>query len=259
MPQTFIWTKRQAEKRNYMKKNLMHKDFQQIMHIHCKCDDNCMLLPSIGENGNWFIGDEDTGVKAQGEDGKSAYETALENGFEGTEMEWLESLIGEKGETGPQGEKGDRGETGPQGEKGDRGETGLQGEKGDKGEIGPQGPIGTAMKLDVLFDGVASGDNTNYTLTGSVTSYTYLIINFVIRHKSGYKTKYYEWIVYPEVTSEPYRYERTLYVGDDGNGNFVSNSIYYSFPAVNKLYIYVIENNLSFVDSISIDKIYGVK
>ena len=29
-----------------------------------------------------------------GDDGKSAYEIAVENGFEGTEQEWLESLIG---------------------------------------------------------------------------------------------------------------------------------------------------------------------
>lgn len=28
------------------------------------------LTPFIGENGNWWIGDTDTGVKARGEDGK---------------------------------------------------------------------------------------------------------------------------------------------------------------------------------------------
>lgn len=28
------------------------------------------LTPHIGENGNWWIGEEDTGVKAQGADGK---------------------------------------------------------------------------------------------------------------------------------------------------------------------------------------------
>lgn len=28
------------------------------------------LTPFIGENGNWWIGDTDTGVKAKGEDGK---------------------------------------------------------------------------------------------------------------------------------------------------------------------------------------------
>lgn len=35
-----------------------------------------------------------------GEDGKSAYQSAVENGFIGTEKEWLNSLKGEKGEDG---------------------------------------------------------------------------------------------------------------------------------------------------------------
>src|SRR5690554_5557813 len=33
-----------------------------------------------------------------GVDGKSAYEVAVENGFEGTEQEWLDSLKGPKGD-----------------------------------------------------------------------------------------------------------------------------------------------------------------
>lgn len=113
--------------------------------------------------------------------GDSAYRVAVQNGFIGTEQEWLDSLIGpigpqgiqgpigprgEVGPTGPQGEKGDKGDafvysdftqeqlallTGPQGVKGDTGERGLRGEqgpqgntgdKGERGEIGPQGPTG---------------------------------------------------------------------------------------------------------------------
>lgn len=38
-----------------------------------------------------------------GKDGKSAYQTALDTGFIGTESEWLESLKGEKGEQGDNG------------------------------------------------------------------------------------------------------------------------------------------------------------
>ena len=53
-----------------------------------------------------------------GEDGKSAYEIAVENGFEGTEEEWLESLHGSDGSQGQQGEAGPQGD---QGEKGDDG------------------------------------------------------------------------------------------------------------------------------------------
>ena len=51
-------------------------------------------LPSGGEGGE------------SGEDGKSAYEIALEHGFEGTEEEWLESLKGEKGDPGADGQPG---------------------------------------------------------------------------------------------------------------------------------------------------------
>lgn len=89
-----------------------------------------------------------------GADGKSAYEIAAENGFSGSETEWLESLRGEPGPqgetgaTGPQGPKGEigpagpAGEQGPQGPKGDIGPAGQQGEKGDTGPQGPQGPKG---------------------------------------------------------------------------------------------------------------------
>jgi hypothetical protein len=41
-----------------------------------------------------------------GEDGKSAYEVAVEDGFVGTESEWLASLVGPQGPTGPQGPAG---------------------------------------------------------------------------------------------------------------------------------------------------------
>ena len=58
--------------------------------------------PYIGENGNWFVGELDTGVQAQGAQGP-------------------------KGEQGPQGAQGPKGEQGPQGG------TGATGAKGDTG------------------------------------------------------------------------------------------------------------------------------
>ena len=97
---------------------------------------------------------------AQGIQGLSAYQVAVQHGFEGTEAEWLISLKGEKGETGPKGDKGDTGEKGAtgergpqglqgerglqgvQGEKGEQGEQGIQGIQGPQGEPGPQGPKG---------------------------------------------------------------------------------------------------------------------
>lgn len=56
-----------------------------------------------------------------GADGKSAYEIAVEYGFEGTEEEWLASLKGEKGD------KGDKGDTGAQGIPGKDGADGQDG------------------------------------------------------------------------------------------------------------------------------------
>lgn len=82
---------------------------------------------------------------AQGIQGLSAYQVAVQHGFEGTEDEWLISLKGEKGETGPKGDKGDTGEKGATGERGPQGlqgERGLQGVQGEQGEPGIQGPIG---------------------------------------------------------------------------------------------------------------------
>ena len=58
--------------------------------------------PYIGENGNWFVGELDTGVQAQGAQGP-------------------------KGEQGPQGVQGPKGDQGPQGD------TGATGAKGDTG------------------------------------------------------------------------------------------------------------------------------
>lgn len=82
---------------------------------------------------------------AQGIQGLSAYQVAVQHGFEGTEAEWLISLKGEKGETGPKGDKGDTGEKGATGERGPQGlqgERGLQGIQGEQGEQGIQGPVG---------------------------------------------------------------------------------------------------------------------
>jgi hypothetical protein len=65
-----------------------------------------------------------------GKDGKSAYAVAVENGFEGSETEWLASLKGEKGE------RGERGVQGIQGVQGLQGIQGVQGEKGERGNPG---------------------------------------------------------------------------------------------------------------------------
>lgn len=52
---------------------------------------------------------------AKGDPGKSAYEIAVEQGFVGTEEEWLESLKGQDGAQGPQGPQGPQGDPGVSG------------------------------------------------------------------------------------------------------------------------------------------------
>lgn len=86
---------------------------------------------------------------AQGIQGLSAYQVAVQHGFEGTEAEWLISLKGEKGETGPKGDKGDTGE------KGDQGEQGPQGPKGETGPQGPKGDTGSGLNIKGELDSEA--------------------------------------------------------------------------------------------------------
>lgn len=88
-----------------------------------------------------------------GENGKSAYEIAVQNGYDGTESDWLESLKGQKGDTGEPGATGAKGDPG---EKGDQGVPGIPGEKGERGEKGEKGDAGAPGK-----DGVNGKDGTN--------------------------------------------------------------------------------------------------
>ena len=109
----------------------------------------------------------------KGTDGKSAYLIAVEQGYQGSESDWLSSLKGDKGEKGNTGAKGNpgqdgadgksayaiavehgyedseekwllslKGEKGDTGERGEKGDTGLQGERGERGEKGDAGVAG---------------------------------------------------------------------------------------------------------------------
>ena len=88
---------------------------------------------------------------AQGIQGLSAYQVAVQHGFEGTEAEWLISLKGEKGETGPKGDKGDTGEKGATGERGPQGDTGsglnIKGELDSESQLPQEGVSGDAWLI----------------------------------------------------------------------------------------------------------------
>ena len=100
----------------------------------------------------------------KGTDGKSAYQIAVEQGYQGSESDWLSSLKGDKGDTGERGEKGD---TGLQGERGEKGETGQQGEQGPMGEKGEKGDAGVAGKdgFSPIANVVKDGSVITITIT----------------------------------------------------------------------------------------------
>ena len=88
--------------------------------------------PTIGSNGNWYLGSSDTGKPS-------------------------------RGATGAQGPKGPKGDTGAQGPKGPKGDTGAQGPKGDTGATGARGATGPAGTTPTI------GSNGNWYLGSSDT------------------------------------------------------------------------------------------
>lgn len=93
--------------------------------------------PTIGSNGNWYLGSSDTGKPSRGATGPQ----------------------GPKGDTGAQGPKGPKGDTGAQGPKGDTGATGARGATGPQGPQGPQGPAGPNNWGTTMNDTTASNIN----------------------------------------------------------------------------------------------------
>lgn len=114
------------------------------------------IIPHIGVNGNWYIGDTDTGKPS-------------------------------RGEIGPAGQKGDKGETGaagPQGIKGDKGDPGFSPAISVKnfGAVGDGTEDDTAA-LQLAFDSAAAqGGNLyipegDYKITGQLTIATPICVS----------------------------------------------------------------------------------
>lgn len=109
------------------------------------------ITPTIGANGNWYLGDEDTGKPSRGETGPQGPAGAPGKdgapGADGTtftpsvsaagDLSWTND--GGKANPAPVNLKGPKGDTGP---TGPQGETGPQGPTGATGPQGPQGPAG---------------------------------------------------------------------------------------------------------------------
>ena len=72
--------------------------------------------------------------------------------WDSSKNDWVDigNIKGEKGDTGPKGDKGEKGDMGPKGDKGEKGDIGpkgndgLMGPTGPKGDTGPTGPSFTS-------------------------------------------------------------------------------------------------------------------
>lgn len=132
--------------------------------------------PYVGENGNWYIGTDDTGKPSRGAKGEPGTDgvtptfsiESVETGEPGTDAEvtmtgdapnhGLRFVIprGDKGDTGSPGAKGDKGEPGA---KGEHGSPGAKGDKGDTGAT-PNLSIGTVTTLEAGQNATASMGGT---------------------------------------------------------------------------------------------------
>lgn len=104
-----------------------------------------------------------------GANGLSAYEIAKNHGFEGTETEWLASLVGPRGPAGAKGDKGDKGDTGEIGPQGEKGEPGADGAKGDKGDKGDTGDAGTSVTVKSVSESTNDGGSNVVTFSDGKT------------------------------------------------------------------------------------------
>ena len=123
--------------------------------------------------------------------GASAYQVAVQNGYVGTEEEWLESLVGPAGPEGPEGPVGPANTlsigTVTKGADADATITGTapnqtlnltlpKGDKGDTGAIGPAGrgvstvtKTGTVGLVDTYTMAFTDGTSTTYDITNGET------------------------------------------------------------------------------------------
>jgi hypothetical protein len=130
-----------------------------------------------------FVGDDDNNpipptpdlytqllqkISEKGKDGKSAYEIAVENGFVGTETEWLESLKGIDGKDGVNGRDGTDGLPGKDGADGAPGQDGIDGKNGADGHDGVNGIDGkSAYEIAVANGFIGTESEWLESLKGS--------------------------------------------------------------------------------------------
>ncbi len=132
------------------------------------------LTPHIGENGNWFIVDVDTEVKAQGEKG----DAFTYNDFTPEQLEALKGADGAKGEPFTYADFTEEQLAALKGEKGDKGDTGTV----------DTSDFYTKSEVDQKIADVASGeiDLSEYALSADIPTKTSDLTNdsgFITSHQ----------------------------------------------------------------------------
>lgn len=138
--------------------------------------------PYVGENGNWYIGADDTGKPSRGAKGEPGRDgvtptfsiESVETGEPGTDADV--TMTGDAPNHGlkfviPRGNKGDKGDTGSPGAKGDKGEPGAKGEPGSPGAKGDKGDTGATPNLTIgAVTTLEAGQNATASMGGTAES-----------------------------------------------------------------------------------------
>lgn len=135
--------------------------------------------PYVGENGNWYIGADDTGKPSRGAKGEPGQDgvtptfsiESVETGEPGTDADV--TMTGDAPNHGlkfviPRGDKGDKGDKGSPGAKGDKGEPGAKGEPGSPGAKGDKGDTGATPNLSIgSVTTLEAGQNATASMGGT--------------------------------------------------------------------------------------------
>ena len=147
-----------------------------------------------------------TGIQGEigptGNTGASAYDTAVTNGFSGTQSQWLITLIGPTGNTGATGPQGLTGNTGPTGNTGATGPQGIEGLTGNTGATGPQGLTGNTGPQGIQgltgntgAQGPAGLNAPNTIISLIDVDVTNLANNTLLKYNAG--TNKFEFVSFP--------------------------------------------------------------
>lgn len=195
------------------------------------------ITPTIGDNGNWYLGDTDTNKPSRGEQGPAGPK-------------------GDTGGTGPQGPRGEIGPQGPQGDVGPKGATGATGADGksaysyaqDGGYTGTEAEFAAKLAAEKLpnphslnftgavnetYDGssaktimIPSGGGgaftASYTVEEEVTSYT---LNIDTSKYSGYAIFIRNSTSKAPSVTINREHKRVDFTGHDANTNFFDINI----------------------------------